>query len=218
MERVRKGRGMTAEQEQLMLSCAVPKWYIESCRKIQYMFPRAHAVAYTISALRIAWFKVYYPEEYYAAAFTIRGAVDASYMLEDLAAIERRMTALSANSNLRSSATDLRIFYTLELVREMLRRGISFLPISLDYSAATKFLVEEKGKIRPPLASVPGISEKTAFPIIEERQKEAFLSIEDLKQRAGLNSAVIEELRLCGALEHLPASTQIDLFSLIDQS
>lgn len=218
MERVRKGRGMTAEQEQLMLSCAVPKWYIESCRKIQYMFPRAHAVAYTISALRIAWFKVYYPEEYYAAAFTIRGAVDASYMLEDLDAIERRMTALSANSNLRSSATDLRIFYTLELVREMLRRGISFLPISLDYSAATKFLVEEKGKIRPPLASVPGISEKTAFPIIEERQKEAFLSIEDLKQRAGLNSAVIEELRLCGALEHLPASTQIDLFSLIDQS
>lgn len=218
MERVRKGRGMTPEQEKLMLSCGVPDWYIESCRKIQYMFPRAHAVAYTISALRIAWFKVYYPEEYYAASFTIRGTFDASYMLEDLEAIERRIAALSAEGNLRSSATDIKTFYTLELVREMLRRNIQFLPISLEDSAATNFVVETKGKIRPPLASVPGISEKTALPIVEEREKEPFLSVEDLKLRAGLNSAVIEELRLCGALEGLPTSTQIDLFSFIDQS
>ena len=217
MERVRKGRGMTEEQEKLMLSCGVPGWYVESCRKIQYMFPRAHAVAYTISALRIAWFKVYYPDEYYAAAFTIRGSFDSSYMLEDQAAIERRIAALSGDGNLRSSPTDIKIYYTLELVREMLRRGISMLPISLDHSAATSFIVEEKGKIRPPLSSVPGISEKTALPIVEEREKEDFLSVEDLKLRTGLNSAVIEELRLSGALEKLPISTQIDLFSFIDQ-
>ena len=217
MERVRKGRGMTEEQEKLMLSCGVPGWYIESCRKIQYMFPRAHAVAYTISALRIAWFKVYYPEEYYAAAFTIRGSFDSSYKLEDQPAIERRLASLSADNNLRSSPTDIKIYYTLELVREMLRRGIKMLPISLEYSAATNFLVEEKGKIRPPLSSVPGISEKTALPIVEERDKEDFLSIEDLKLRTGLNSAAIEELRLSGALDKLPTSTQIDLFSFIDQ-
>ncbi len=181
------------------------------------MFPRAHAVAYTISALRIAWFKVYYPEEYYAAAFTIRGSFDSSYMLEDQPAIERRLASLSADNNLRSSPTDIKIYYTLELVREMLRRGIKMLPISLEYSAATNFLVEEKGKIRPPLSSVPGISEKTALPIVEERDKEDFLSIEDLKLRTGLNSAAIEELRLSGALDKLPTSTQIDLFSFIDQ-
>ncbi len=217
MERVRKGRGMTEEQEQLMLSCGVPDWYIESCRKIQYMFPRAHAVAYTISALRIAWFKVYYPEEYYAAAFTIRGSFDSSYMLADQTAIERRMAALSADGKLRLSPTDIKIYYTLELVREMLRRGISMLPISLEHSAATNFLVEDKGQIRPPLSSVPGISEKTSLPIVSEREKEDFLSIEDLKLRTGLNSAAIEELRLCGALDKLPTSTQIDLFSFIDQ-
>lgn len=217
MERVRKGRGMTPEQEKLMLSCDVPKWYIESCRKIQYMFPRAHAVAYTISALRIAWFKVYYPEEYYAAAFTIRGAFDASYMLGEQEEIERRLAALSADGKLRSSPTDIKVYYTLELVREMLRRGISFLPISLYRSDATNFIVEENGKLRPPLASVPGMSEKTAIPIVEEREKGDFLSVEDLKLRAGVNSAVTEELRLCGALDGLPTSTQIDLFSLLDQ-
>ena len=217
MERVRKGRGMTEEQEQLMLSCGVPDWYIESCRKIQYMFPRAHAVAYTISALRIAWFKVYYPEEYYAAAFTIRGSFDSSYMLADQTAIERRMAALTVDGKQRLSPTDIKIYYTLELVREMLRRGISMLPISLEHSAATNFLVEDKGQIRPPLSSVPGISEKTSLPIVSEREKEDFLSIEDLKLRTGLNSAAIEELRLCGALDKLPTSTQIDLFSFIDQ-
>jgi DNA polymerase-3 subunit alpha (Gram-positive type) len=99
----------------------------------------------------------------------------------------------------------------------MLRRGISFLPISLYHSDATNFIVEENGKLRPPLASVPGMSEKTAIPIVEEREKGDFLSVEDLKLRAGVNSAVTEELRLCGALDGLPTSTQIDLFSLLDQ-
>ena len=129
----------------------------------------------------------------------------------------RRMAALTVDGKQRLSPTDIKIYYTLELVREMLRRGISMLPISLEHSAATNFLVEDKGQIRPPLSSVPGISEKTSLPIVSEREKEDFLSIEDLKLRTGLNSAAIEELRLCGALDKLPTSTQIDLFSFIDQ-
>lgn len=214
MERVRKGRGMTPEQEALMREHEVPEWYIESCRRIQYMFPRAHAVAYTMSALRIAWYKVYYPEAYYAAWFTIRGRGDADQLLGDEETIRARLRE-QAGKDLRDNATDMRVFYTLELVLEMLRRGIHFLPISLEHSDATDYRVEGKGRLRPPLSILPGVSEKTALPIVKARAEAPFRTVDDLRLRAGAGASVIEELRRVGALDGLPESAQLDLFDMM---
>ncbi len=156
MESVRKGKGLTEEQENLMKEYNVPEWYIESCKKIKYMFPKAHAVAYVTMAFRIAWFKVYYPLAYYATYFSIRADdFDSEIMIYGKEKVKQKMKELEALGN-NMSVKEKGIYTILEIVLEMYERGFKFLPIDLYKSHSTKFLIED-GAIRPPLSSIPGL-------------------------------------------------------------
>lgn len=215
MERVRKGRGLLPEHEDQMRAHAIPEWYIESCQKIQYMFPKAHAVAYTISSLRIAWFKVHRPEAYYCAYFTVRAnEFDSSLMCKPQHEVRRIRRELGAGK--RMDAREQRLYYILELVEEMQQRGIDFLPITIESSRASEFYAPEPGLIRPPLAAIPGISAAQAEQIVRAGSEAPFQTQEDLARRAGVGSAVIAALQAAGAIDGLPESDQIDLFSLLE--
>ena len=215
MEKVRKGKGLSPEHEQLMRDNQVPDWYIDSCKKIKYMFPKAHAAAYTISSLRIAWFKVYHPEAYYSAYFTVRAdEFDSSLMVRPAAAVSR--TRADLKSRFREvSDREQKIYYIIELVEEMQLRGIDFLPIDLYTSAATAFAIASPGKIRPPLNAIPGISPAIAEAIVAARADGPFLSRDELARRAAIGQSAIATLAAAGCLDGMPESAQIDLFSLL---
>ena len=156
MESVRKGKGLTEEQETLMREYNVPDWYIDSCKKIKYMFPKAHAVAYVTMAFRIAWFKVYYPLAYYCAYFSIRADdFDSEIMIYGKEKVKQKMQELEKLGN-GMSVKEKGIYTILEIVLEMYERGFKFLPIDLYKSHSTKFQIED-GAIRPPLSSIPGL-------------------------------------------------------------
>lgn len=157
MECVRKGKGLTEEQESLMREYNIPEWYISSCKKIKYMFPKAHAVAYVTMAFRIAWFKVNYPLAYYATYFTVRGAddFDSEIMIYGKQKVKDKMKELENLGN-GMSVKEKGMYTVLEIVLEMYERGFKFLPIDLYKSHSTKFKVED-GAIRPPLSSIPGL-------------------------------------------------------------
>ena len=216
MEGVRKGKGLTPSQEALMKEKNVPDWYIASCKKIKYMFPKAHAAAYAISSLRVAWFKVYYPEEYYCSYFTIRGdEFNGDYMCKGLETVKRRRKDLFSNFGGRTN-TEKSEYYLCEIVEEMYARGISFLPYDIEKSAAHKFQKIEKGRILPPLDAIPTISQAMGQNIVEAREKGgAFKTREELSRRSSLGPSAMEKLVASGCLDHLPDSAQIDLFSLM---
>ncbi len=156
MECVRKGKGLTEDQETIMRKYNVPEWYIDSCKKIKYMFPKAHAVAYVTMAFRIAWFKVYYPLAYYAAYFSIRADdFDSEIMIYGKEIVKQKMKELETLGN-NMSVKEKGVYTILEIVLEMYERGFKFLPIDLYKSHSTKFLIED-GAIRPPLSSIPGL-------------------------------------------------------------
>lgn len=216
MEKVRKGRGLDESQENLMREKGVPEWYIESCKKIQYMFPKAHAAAYSISTQRIAWFKVYHPEAYYCAWFTVRGdefnADDNLLTPEAIAA--RRLEQRRNFQQLDKTAQ--KKFYILELIEEMNSRGIFFQPLDLELSHAHCFTSPAPGQIRPPLDVIPGISFAIANQITKARSEGgAYKNWDDLKRRAGIGDACIQALEEHGLLEHIPPSAQINLFDLL---
>ncbi len=216
MEKVRKGKGLSAEHEALMREHNIPEWYINSCKKIKYMFPKAHAVAYLISALRIAWFKVYYPEAYYCAFFTIRAT---EFSSDELclpeAIIKHNRAEQRKNWNLLTAQQQKRHFY-LELVEEMLARGIEFLPFDLDTCRATEFYSPEKGKILPPFNAIPNISDALGKQIVRAREEGGpFQTQEELARRAQLGQAAMEALSSTGIFKDIPESAQIDLFSLL---
>ncbi|MGB4610104.1 MAG: PolC-type DNA polymerase III [Saccharofermentanales bacterium] len=217
MERVRKGKGLSQEQEKLMLKHNIPQWYIDSCKKIKYMFPKAHAVAYIVSALRIAWYKVYYPEAYYCAYFTIRANEFSSEEL-CLSSNEIRIKRAEQSKNWKQlTAQEQKRHFYLELVEEMQQRGIDFLPIDLKKSKATEFYSPEKGKIRPPFNAIPNISETLSNQIVKARETGGeFKTREELARRAELGAASIESLAKAGVLEDLAESAQIDLFSMFE--
>lgn len=225
MENVRKGKvasGKVAEKwekwKTMMKECNVPDWYIGSCEKIKYMFPKAHAAAYSISTLRVAWFKVYYPEEYYCAYFTIRGEeFDAQYMCRGMDVLKNRMEYLKQNMHSReSSAKKMQDEYFLcELVAEMHHRGIEFAPIDLKTSHATDFTKVEKGLILPPLDCIDSISASMAKGITSARDEEPFKNREDLMQRAKIGQSAIDTLDGYGLLDDLPESAQINLFDML---
>jgi DNA polymerase-3 subunit alpha (Gram-positive type) len=219
MERVRRGKGLSAEQESAMREHKVPDWYIDSCKKITYMFPKAHAVAYAITALRLAWFKVYRPAEYYCAFFTVRAdEFDCSEMCGGLASVRARRMDIYRRMNAEGESTTAledRKYYILELIEEMYLRGISFVPVDLYLSDASRFAVVAENLVRPPLNAVPGISAVTASGIVEARVAGPFVSREDLAMRGGLGSAILSALGDTGCLDSLPASSQLDLFSLV---
>ena len=156
MESVRKGKGLTEEQEAMMREYDVPDWYITSCKKIKYMFPKAHAAAYVTMAFRIAWFKVHMPKAYYTAFFSIRADdFDSECMIYGKEKVKNKMRELEMQGN-AISTKDKNVYTILEIVLEMYERGIKFLPIDLYKSNSTKFIMEEDG-IRPPLNSIPGL-------------------------------------------------------------
>ena len=210
MESVRKGRGLKPEMEQAMVDASVPEWFLDSCKKIKYMFPKGHAVAYVTMALRVAWFKVHKPLAYYCAYFTVRGdGFDATTMI--LPPEEARRKIKEIRNMDSPSARDKDTATCLELVLEMNLRGIRFLPVDLYKSDVRRFLIED-GNIRCPFISLPGLGENAAIPIAEARKDGPFLSIEDLQKRGRVGSSVIETLRTQGALQGLSETNQISMF------
>ena len=212
MEKVRKGKGVTDDEAARMKEFDVPDWYIESCRKIKYMFPKAHSVAYTLMSYRIAYYKVYYPQAFYAATFSGRLATfNMPVILGGIGSVLARMDELNGKGN-GATALEKEEVITLELAYEMYARGYEFLPVSLDSSAATKFNVED-GKVRLSLQAIAGLGETAAKSIEDARKDGPFRSVEDLQNRTkGLSSTLIDALRACGALGGIPDTDQLSLF------
>lgn len=214
MESVRKGKGLTEEMEAAMNEQHVPEWYIDSCKKIKYMFPKAHAVAYVMMAFRIAWFKVHRPLAFYSAYFSIRAkGFDASCMVKgDKVCLDKMSELRGKERDKTISAAEKDMMTTLEVCHEFYRRGFTFEPMDVYKSDATRFLVTETGLI-PPFTSMPGIGEQAALSIVEERKNGKFLSAEELIVRCPKASkAVVELLEQIGALGSMPKTTQMTLF------
>lgn len=219
METVRKGKALKEpkwpEYEALMREYEVPEWYIDSCKKIKYMFPKAHAAAYVMMAFRIAWFKVHIPKAYYAAFFTIRAkAFDAEFMIFGKEKVKAKMKEIES-MGMQAPPKDKDMYDDLELVLEMYERGIKFLPIDLYKSHATQFLVEEDG-IRPPINSISGMGNVAAEGIYNAVQEETPISsVEDLKKRAKIGNSAIDSLKKFGCLKGLPEKDQLSFFDAI---
>ncbi len=212
MESVRKGRGLTPEWIEEMKEHDVPDWYIDSCKKIKYMFPKAHAAAYVMSAIRLGWFKVYMPLVFYAAYLTAApGGFDAEIVSGGRAAILRKIEEVNGNKD--ATAKDQSMVSTLLLANEAIVRGIKFLPVSFEKSDAFKFLPED-GKIRMPFSSLAGVGENAAKSIMEVREREKIYSIEELREKAKLTKAVVDILQANGALKGLSETNQITFFDL----
>ena len=212
MEKVRKGKGLEPEDEKLMRENNVPEWYITSCKKIKYMFPKAHAAAYVTMAFRIAYFKVHYPIAFYITYFTVRATdFDADLMLRGKERVVSAISELNDKPDLTQKEKNL--ITILEVVNEMYARKISFLPVDLYKSDATKFL-EEDGAIRPPLNAISGISDAVGQSIADAREEAEgpFLSVEELMKRAKIGAAVVEKMKEYDILKGIPDTSQVSLF------
>ena len=213
MESVRKGRGLPDGAEEEMRDAGVPEWYITSCKKIKYLFPKAHAVAYVMMAFRIAWFKVYHPLAFYSAYFYRRsqkGGFDSVLMTGGMEALKMNIDAIDGNENATDKDKDL--LTTMEVVYEYYLRGFEFLPIDLYKSHAIKFLIED-GKIRPPFVSISGLGENAALDLMNNREGRQFLSIEEVAAACPkVSKTHIQMLQDAGAFSDLPESNQVSLF------
>ena len=213
MEHVRKGKGLTEEEEKNMKALNLPSWYIDSCHKIKYMFPKAHAVAYVMMSFRIAYFKVYHPEAFYATYFTTKSAdFDAQLILQGAGEVEKKIEEIESFGN-DATAKEKNTLNVLEVVREMYCRGLKFENVDLYNSDSHKFLIGKNGII-PPLKGLDGVGENAAKKIVEEREISKFISIEDLIKRGGVSRTVIDALSDHGCLDNLPESNQISLFNI----
>ena len=211
MEKVRKGKGVSAEYEKEMLAHGVPPWYIASCRKIKYMFPKAHAAAYDMSAIRLGWYKIYYPLEFYAAFLTVApGGFDAEIVSKGYSGVSDAIREIEEKGN-DATAKENETCQTLYLVREAQARGIKFLNVDLKKSDATAFLPEKEG-IRMPFNSLVGLGDSAAEKIIETRDSYDIWSVEDLRERSGVSKSVIEVLRRDHVLDGLSEQNQFSLF------
>ena len=211
MESVRKGKGLSEEWENEMLAHNVPEWYILSCKKIKYMFPKAHAAAYVMSAIRLGWYKVNYPVEFYAAFLTVApGGFDAEIVLGGLGAVNRYIKEVDEKGN-DATQKDKELQNTLYLVREALARKIVFLPIDLYKSDAKAFTIED-GKIRLPFSALNGLGERAAQSIVEARADGEFSSKEDLKNRAQLSKSVLDVFDKIGVTSQMTETDQLTFF------
>lgn len=215
MEYTRKGKAPKElpPYEEAMKTIGVEQWYIDSCYKIKYMFPKAHAAAYVIAALRLAWYKIYYPIHFYSAYFTVRGgAIDAVAAVEGKAAVKRKMEEIKLKGN-DKTAKDESTYVVLQIVIEMLARGIEFLPVDIYKSDARIYRIED-GKIRLPFGAIDGIGENAANSIADAKNdgNGEFMSYDDLMARAGIGRSVVDALKAAGALGDMPESNQISLF------
>lgn len=215
MEYTRKGKAPKElpPYEEAMKAVGVEQWYIDSCYKIKYMFPKAHAAAYVIAALRLAWYKIHKPIHFYSAYFTVRGgAIDAVAAVQGKAAVKKKMEEIKLKGN-DKTAKDESTYIVLQIVIEMLARGIEFLPVDIYKSDARIYKIED-GKIRLPFGAVDGIGENAAVALAKAREDGGgdFLSYDDLMARAGVGKSVCEALKNAGALGDMPESNQISLF------
>ncbi|GFN23847.1 PolC-type DNA polymerase III [Thermanaeromonas sp. C210] len=211
MEDVRKGKGVKKEYEDIMRSAGVPEWFIQSCKKITYLFPKAHAVAYVMMAFRIAYYKVYHPEAFYAAFFSVRAEeFDADIICQGLDRVQEEIRSLERKGN-EASARDKNFLSILEVAREMFCRGITLKRVDLARSHAVRFLTAP-GQLLPPLASLAGVGRSAAEAIDRARREKPFTSVEDLQRRSRINRSVLEVLERHGCLAGLPATDQLALF------
>ncbi|NRF34387.1 PolC-type DNA polymerase III [Bacillus velezensis] len=211
MEFVRKGKGLTPEWEEEMKKNNVPNWYIDSCKKIKYMFPKAHAAAYVLMAVRIAYFKVHHALLYYAAYFTVRADdFDIDTMIKGSTAIRAVMDDISSKG-LDASPKEKNLLTVLELALEMCERGYSFQKVDLYRSSASEFIIDGNSLI-PPFNSIPGLGTNAALNIVKAREEGEFLSKEDLQKRGKVSKTILEYLDRHGCLESLPDQNQLSLF------
>ena len=211
MEKVRKGKGVSDEYAEVMMAHGVPQWYLDSCRKISYMFPRAHAVAYVMMSFRIAYYKVHYPAEFYAVYLTTKIA-DFNWEVISCGkqAVINRMEAITIKGN-NATAKENDELTVLEIVYEMFARGYEFMPPSLKYSEAARFSVKE-GRVVVPISGLNGVGDTIARSIMEAQEDRPFATIEDMQDRVKANKTVIEVMRSFGLLDGMPESDQMSFF------
>jgi DNA polymerase-3 subunit alpha (Gram-positive type) len=211
MESVRKGKGLTDEMVEEMKKQEVPAWYIDSCLKIKYMFPKAHAAAYVLMAVRIAYFKVHHALLYYAAYFTVRADdFDIDTMVKGSTPIRAKIDEINLKG-LDASPKEKNLLTVLELALEMCERGYAFQKVDLYRSSATDFIIDGNTLI-PPFNSIPGLGTNAALNIVKAREDGEFLSKEDLQQRGKVSKTIIEYLNTHGCLDELPDQNQLSLF------
>ena len=212
MEGVRKGRGLKEEQEEAMHESNIAEWYIDSCKKIKYLFPKAHAVAYVTMAFRIAWFKINQPLAFYASYFTVRGIeeFDLDIIMGGEKTVRKAIKELYSKDSGMSAKEKSKVT-VLEVALELFVRGFEVLPVDLERSDARKFTIVD-GKLLPPFVSVAGLGASVAEDIVRGRQERPYMSLEDLKKRGMVNDAIIEKFKNLGIVEKLPEMNQIALF------
>ena len=217
MEFVRKGKASKDPEKwnefvNIMQDAHIENWFIDSCSKIKYMFPKAHAAAYVMSAYRIAWFKVHKPLLYYAAYFSIRCSdFDINAMIRGYTAIRNRIVEINSKGN---SATNKEssIIEVLQVALEATARGIEFGNIDINESDATNFIIKGDHTLIPPFRTIDGLGDTVSENIVKERKIRPFISIEDLQKRAKISSTIIEKMRMMGILDGMDESSQLSLF------
>ncbi len=213
MESVRKGKGLTPDWEADMRAHDVPEWYIGSCKKIKYMFPKAHAAAYVTMSLRVAYYKVFYKEAYYAAYYTVRAdGFDYELMCNGEERAREAIREIDAKDKKDTTAKDKEIRTILELVVEMYCRGLEFVPIDLYKSDSKKFIITEDKKLLPPFNSISGMGQTAAESIVEARKDGEFTTIEDFVTRTKVSRTLVDVMKQYGFLGDLPETDQMSLF------
>ena len=211
MEDVRKNRPLKDEQLKVMKEHGVPDWYIDSCIKIQYMFPRAHAVAYTMMSFRMAWYKVYYPAEFYATYFSsVVADFDEETILKGKDAILEKMALINAKGQ-AATAKEGNEMTVLEVAYEMYARGYEFADIELGHSDAAKFKIKD-GKVLLPFMAIDGMGETAANSFVDEYNIKHYETIEDIFKRAKISKSLVDTLKTRGILKGLPETDQLSFF------
>ena len=214
MESVRKGKGLTEEMEETMLACGVPEWYIWSCKRIKYMFPKAHAVAYVMMAVRIAYFKVYEPLAYYAAYFSVRASsFNYELMCQGRSRLEDHIRDYKSRYN-DLSKKEQDTFKDMRIVQEMYARGFDFVPIDIYTAQANRFQIIN-GKLMPALNTIDGLGDKAAEAIVEAVKDGEFLSRDDFRKRSKASATVVETMISLGLLDGMPESNQLSLMDFM---
>ncbi|WP_237023522.1 PolC-type DNA polymerase III [Mycoplasma miroungirhinis] len=213
MEKVRKGKGITDEEEKMLLDHNIPSWYIESMKKIEYMFPKAHATAYVIMAWRIAWYKIYYPLEYYASYFTTRASTfEIESMTKGKDVIDKRIIEMNKNTY-KLTSKEQAALPELEIAQELYARGFKILPVSIEKSQTSEWIIDYKeNALIPPFTTIDSMGISVAQSIVEARNKYPILSVEDLMTRTKVNSRIQTTMKNLGILDNLPEDNRISLF------